>query len=66
VPSEKHPGLNATSGIDATALLTRAMDHSETAGALIGRYHLLQKIGEGGMGGCGLPSRKNRSAAAWL
>src|SRR5580698_10642542 len=30
--------------------LTQAMSPEETAGAVIGRYHLLQTIGEGGMG----------------
>jgi len=29
---------------------TASMDSGETAGAVIGRHHLLQKIGEGGMG----------------
>ena len=42
---------NVTSGASDSSLgPTQAMDRRETARTVIGRYHLLQKIGEGGMG----------------
>ena len=39
-----------TSGIDETVPPTHTINPTEPAGTIIGRYHLLQKIGEGGMG----------------
>jgi eukaryotic-like serine/threonine-protein kinase len=39
-----------TSAIDETVPPTNTINPTETAGTIIGRYHLLQKIGEGGMG----------------
>src|ERR1700719_3795628 len=40
------------------AELTQAMSPEETAGTVIGRYHLRQKIGEGGMGEVWLAEQK--------
>ena len=51
MPPEEHGDAGAASGpTQGGTAVTRAMHPGEAAGTLIGRYHLLQKIGEGGMG----------------
>jgi len=59
VPPEERFDPNVTTGPKEGGLgPTRSIDPAETAGTVIDRYHLLQKVGEGGMGEIWLAEQK--------
>ena len=59
MPPEEHYDPSAATGHNQSGQgTTEAMEPEETAGTVISRYHLLQRIGEGGMGEVWLVEQK--------
>src|ERR1017187_489069 len=59
MPAEEHHDPKIAPGPEeGGADVTTAIHRAETAGTVIGRYHLFQKIGEGGMSEVWLAEQK--------